>query len=534
MAIVGDDGNNTLNGTLGPDTIDGKGGDDYLRGYAGNDIYQFGGSFGQDQVVEANGAGTDTLQILAGIPAAAVRMVGYGNDLYVYADGYGRILLSGHLDTATVEKLQIGSAAAISLTGGLTMTGSEAGEYIYGTKFGDTIIGKGGDDNLRGNTGDDTYQFGGSFGQDQVVEANGAGTDTLQILSGIPAAAVRMVGYGNDLYVYADGYGRILLSGHLDTATVEKLQIGSAAAISLTGGLTMTGSEAGEYVYGTKFGDTIIGKGGDDTLYGGVGDDTYQFGGFFGRDYISDVAGASTIVLTDLTESQVVLSSSSNDLLISVSGRSDQIRINDYYDNPSLFTIRYASGINGTSGDDSLTGTSGADTISGLGGSDVIRGLGGNDTLYGASSSSTTGDLRDYLFGGEGDDTLNGGLGNDTLNGGAGTDTMTGGAGRDRFVFQDLSDLGLNATRDIVTDFSHAQLDRFDLSEIDANTGLAGEQAFSFIGTANFTAAGQIRYGSTAPGVTIIGINTDADTTVEYQIQLTGGGITLVAGDFLL
>ena len=416
----------------------------------------------------------------------------------------------------------------------MAIVGDDGNNTLNGTVGPDTIDGKGGDDYLRGYAGNDIYQFGGSFGQDQVVEANGAGTDTLQILAGIPAAAVRMVGYGNDLYVYADGYGRILLSGHLDTATVEKLQIGSAAAISLTGGLTMTGSEAGEYVYGTKFGDTIIGKGGDDTLYGGVGDDTYQFGGFFGRDYISDVAGASTIVLTDLTESQVVLSSSSNDLLISVSGRSDQIRINDYYDNPSLFTIRYASGINGTSGDDSLTGTSGADTISGLGGSDVIRGLGGNDTLYGASSSSTTGDLRDYLFGGAGDDTLNGGLGNDTLNGGAGTDTMTGSAGRDRFVFQDLSDLGLNATRDIVTDFSHAQLDRFDLSEIDANTGLAGEQAFSFIGTANFTAAGQIRYGSTAPGVTIIGINTDADTTVEYQIQLTGGGITLVAGDFLL
>ncbi|MFO1074892.1 MAG: hypothetical protein U1E17_19800 [Geminicoccaceae bacterium] len=538
LTMTGAGAAESIYGTQFGDTIDGKAGDDTLRGGTGDDTYQFGGSFGDDAVFEANGAGNDLLQILAGIPASAVRLVGdSGSDLNIIVDGFGSISLDNHLLGATVERLQIGSAAAISLTGGLTMTGDGAAESIYGTQFGDTIDGRAGDDTLRGGTGDDTYQFGGSFGDDAVVEANGAGNDLLQILSGIPASAVRLVGdSGSDLNIIVDGFGSISLDDHLLGATVERLQIGSAATISLTGGLTMTGNEAAESIYGTQFADAIDGRGGNDTLRGGTGGDTYQFSGSFGQDTVVDVSGANTIALLDLTQSQVTLTDSAGDLLISVIGRADKIRIDDYYSAglSSIFTITYASGITGTPNDDSLTGTSGGDTISGLAGSDVIRGLAGNDTLWGASASSTTGDLRDYLFGGDGNDTLNGGLGNDFLSGGVGTDTMTGGAGRDRFVFQDLSELGLNATRDIVTDFSHAQLDRFDLSDIDANPGLAGEQAFSFIGTAGFTAAGQVRYGSTSAGITVIGINTDADAQAEYQIQLTGGSITLVASDFLL
>ena len=397
----------------------------------------------------------------------------------------------------------------------MAIVGDDGNNTLNGTVGPDTIDGKGGNDELYGGTGNDTYQFGGNFGNDWVIEYSNAGSDTLQILAGIPASAVRLVGTSyNELYVYVDGYGSIRLADHLVGAKVEKLQIGSAEAISLTGGLTMTGSAGNESIYGTNFNDTIVSKGGNNELYGGTGNDTYRFGGNFGQDYISDVAGFNTINLSDLSRSQVIWSNVGGDLVLSVNGRTDQVRIDDYYSSnlSSIFNVTYgsgSSGITGTPGNDTLNGTGGNDTINGLGGNDTIRGLGGNDTLYG-------------------------GLGNDALNGGAGIDTMTGGAGRDRFVFQDLSDLGFNATRDIVTDFSHAQRDRFDLSGIDAKPGLAGDQAFSFIGTASFTAAGQVRYGSTAPSVTVIGINTDSDATAEYQIQLTGGGITLVAGDFLL
>lgn len=70
----------------------------------------------------------------------------------------------------------------------------------------------------------------------------------------------------------------------------------------------------------------------------------------------------------------------------------------------------FDAGIQGTSGDDTLTGT-GAD--------DLIFGNDGND----------------QISGGVGGDQLFGGVGNDTLNGGSGDDTLVGGEGNDIFTF---------------------------------------------------------------------------------------------------
>jgi hypothetical protein len=66
---------------------------------------------------------------------------------------------------------------------------------------------------------------------------------------------------------------------------------------------------------------------------------------------------------------------------------------------------------------------------------------------------------------------------------------------------------------------------------IDANQGQAGNQAFSFIGTAGFTAAGQVRY-SVSGGDTFVALNTDADTDAEAVIHIEQVGAT--AGWFLL
>jgi hypothetical protein len=54
--------------------------------------------------------------------------------------------------------------------------------------------------------------------------------------------------------------------------------------------------------------------------------------------------------------------------------------------------------------------------------------------------------------------------------------TLTGG---DIFDFNALSEMGLtSATWDVINDFAPG-LDRIDVSTIDANAGLAGDQAFS-------------------------------------------------------
>jgi Ca2+-binding RTX toxin-like protein len=132
--------------------------------------------------------------------------------------------------------------------------------------------------------GDDTYEFSGAlFGNDEVIESAGGGNDTIHILSDIPTSAVRLVGGylegsltdHDNLYIYVDGYGSILIQDHLTQANIEWLQIGDNAPISLTGGLVMTGSASSEAIYGTRFNDTINGMGGNDRLHGDLGDDTY-------------------------------------------------------------------------------------------------------------------------------------------------------------------------------------------------------------------------------------------------------------------
>ena len=111
----------------------------------------------------------------------------------------------------------------------------------------------------------------------------------------------------------------------------------------------------------------------------------------------------------------------------------------------------------GTSAADHIIGTAFADTIVGLGGNDILEGRGGNDIIQG-------------------------GDGNDRIIGGAGADQLTGGAGSDTFVYNSLSDFSKVYGAEWITDWSAE--DYIDLSAIDANAMIAGNQAFKFGGYA--------------------------------------------------
>ena len=67
------------------------------------------------------------------------------------------------------------------------------------------------------------------------------------------------------------------------------------------------------------------------------------------------------------------------------------------------------------------------------------------------------------MDGGAGNDTMDGGWGKDVMTGGLGKDTMTGGADNDRFDFNSVAEIGLNATRDVIEDFQHLK-DDIDLA----------------------------------------------------------------------
>ncbi|WP_242122673.1 cadherin domain-containing protein [Sphingobium sp. Sx8-8] len=172
----------------------------------------------------------------------------------------------------------------------------------------------------------------------------------------------------------------------------------------------------------------------------------------------------------------------------------------------------------------SLTALSSGSTLNGTGEEDTLRGAGGNDTLIGNGGNDT-------LVGNGGNDIIDGGAGNDRITGGAGADILTGGAGADLFIYNAVG----NSTpiiMDRIMDFQDG-IDRIDLSGIDSNPYLSGNQAFSFIGGAAFTAVGQLHVYSDGTDTFIEGNTDNNPATVEFAIRLAGVH-NLTASDFLL
>jgi serralysin len=141
---------------------------------------------------------------------------------------------------------------------------------------------------------------------------------------------------------------------------------------------------------------------------------------------------------------------------------------------------------------------------------------------YGVTiENATGGSARDLLWGNEVANTLRGLGSNDVLNGFEGADTLYGGAGNDAFMFSHVE------RGDRIMDWNAG--DTIDLREIDANGGLAGDQQFTFVGSAAFSnAAGQLRY---ANGLLEGDVN--GDGVADFNVMLSGNPV-IGAADLLL
>jgi len=135
------------------------------------------------------------------------------------------------------------------------------------------------------------------------------------------------------------------------------------------------------------------------------------------------------------------------------------------------------------------------------------------------------GSARDYLVGNDVSNRLSGNGGNDVLNGLKGDDILIGGAGNDEFRFTDLGG------RDKILDFTTG-VDKINLMEIDANTSLAGNQGFAFIGDSAFhNVAGELRTYQSG-GAHMIAGDVNGDGIADFLIDI--GSATAVASDFFL
>lgn len=151
--------------------------------------------------------------------------------------------------------------------------------------------------------------------------------------------------------------------------------------------------------------------------------------------------------------------------------------------------------IYGNDGANTIIGTALNDQIDGKGGNDRLEGGDGHDDIIGGSGNDLIkgGNCYDTLEGGTGDDRIFGEAGGDVISG-LGYDVMSGGVGlaRDTFLFENHLTSKV-AKPDVITDFTG--FDRIDLSGIDGNSKVTGNQDLTWIGTKGFSGhAGELRF----------------------------------------
>ena len=485
--LTGGAGNDTLRGGLGDDTLIGGDGDDYLDGGSGVNTASYAGA---------------TLALTVSLASTAAQSTG--------GAGSDRLIAIQHLIGGSGSDLLTGNAANNKINGG------DGADTLRGSDGNDSLDGGGNTDRLEGGLGDDEYTV--NTSADVVVEASGAGTDTVKSAASF------------------------VLPGNVENLTLTGLAFVDATGNDLAN--VIKGNGANNVLRGGGGNDSINAGSGDDTLIGGAGNDTIDGAGNYDVVDYSDAGAGITIDLTRGTASGV---DSGNDVLRGMeaatgSAFADSLTGNYWYN-------RLMGGL----GDDTLAGEAGHDTLDGGAGADQMAGGAGNDVFIvdnvgdsvseqaDAGTDTVRTSLLTYTLGanfenlayvgvGDGDfrgtgnaaaNAIAGSTGDDTLDGADGADTLTGGTGSDTFLFASASESAPGAA-DRVTDFVFAQGDRLDLHAIDANTGSGGDQAFSFIGTAALSGvAGQLRYEA-ADGVTSVLGDVDGDGSADLQIDLAG------------
>ena len=490
--ITGTAGADTLTGTEFGDTLLGLAGDDILFGLAGNDVLD-------------GGSGDD---ILNGGLGADIMTGGTGNDVY-FVDNVGDVVIENagegidgvvaSIDYklgANVENLTF-SAAIGNFTGSGNdldnrMLGSSGNDILFSGAGNDMLDGGAGDDILNGGTGDDILN--GGLGADNMTGGTG---DDVYFVDNVGDGVNENAGEGID--------GVVAFINYALGANVENLSFSAA-----TGNFTGSGNGLDNRMLGSSGNDTLFGGAGNDVLDGGAGNDILNGG--TGDDVLDGGSGADT--MTGGTGDDVYFARDLGDGVIENAGEG--------IDGVVAF-LDYALGANV----ENLTfsAATGNFTGSGNGLDNRMLGSSGNDILFSGAGN-------DVLDGGAGNEILNGGTGDDILIGGLGVDNLTGGLGNDLFVLATQAESGVGAgLRDIITDIVSGT-DRIDLSGIDANAILAGDQAFTFIGTAAFTGAGQLRYDVVGADIVLQG-DVDGIAGADFELQLTGV-VAIAAADLVL
>ncbi|MFC4314216.1 calcium-binding protein, partial [Steroidobacter flavus] len=363
--VLGEDGNDVIYGGDGVDTLQGNLGDDHLIGGAGND-YLYGEE--AEGGIHPSRIGND---ILDGGAGNDVLVGGFGSDTYLFGRGDGQDMLYNEGDRygsnidPTVNKLDVlqfkegvlpsevtvqrvnsdlivriaGTTDQVTLIGYFVGDGTHAeGQAVNQLRFADGTIWDvatiksmvlqptSGDDTILGYASNDTIN--GAGGNDTLKGA--AGNDTLD------------GGVGNDTVLGEDGNDVIYGGDGVDTLQGN---LGDDHLIGGAGNDYLYGEEAEGGIHPSRIGNDILdGGAGNDVLVGGFGSDTYLFGRGDGQDTLyneGDRYGSNidpTVNKLDVLQlkdgvlvSDVNVSRTGNDLIVRISGTTDQVTVVGYF-----------------------------------------------------------------------------------------------------------------------------------------------------------------------------------------------------------
>ncbi|RJF88169.1 hypothetical protein D3874_15050 [Oleomonas cavernae] len=525
-----------------------------------------GGSAGDglaDTVIANGSAGDDTVD-LHGNNGTAVAEGLAASITVSHAEAIDRLVVNGLGGADTLDAASLtASAIALTLDGGAdndTLTGGGGGDLLLGGDGDDIVTGKRGNDLAFLGAGNDRFAWSVGDGVD-TVEGQ-AGADQLDLGGSAPAQAFGLFANGGRVVVQDDNAGAILdiddietvaltLLGGPDTVTVDDLAGTDVTRVAID----LAATPGGALGDGQVDRITINGTVGDDVVElgaegGGVialglaaavaithaeAGDQILVNGDSGVDFLSATAPAANggqFIFDGGTGNDIIIGGAGNDVIIGAAGADNLdggtgIDTLDYRQSADAVTIDIR--LNTATGGDAISdtiarfenvlGSDLADTITGSAGVNLLDGGQGNDAL------SALG----------GNDTLDGDIGNDLLTGGAGLDTLIGGTGADLFIYVAAADSAVSA-QDLITDFHRSHHDKIDVTAIDANTVLAGDQSFSFINTAAFGGnRGELRIAYGTDSATVSG-DINGDGTADFAITLAGidAAHALAVSDFLL
>jgi Ca2+-binding RTX toxin-like protein len=477
-------GNDTLNGLRGLDTLIGGPGDDtYILGHVTNGAY--------DTVVEARRGGDDTVWVRRDHTSSVTS--------YTLAAQVENGKILDELQDPTDGSFElIGNALDNKLWGGIggdILRGGAGNDWFFGN---DDALNSGNDgdphtpgllrDTFYGGLGDDIYFLyevdvvdvdGSDFAW--VIEEANEGRDTVRV----------MAAWNGNSYVT-----RYDLTANVEVGVVD--------------------GTMGVLLVGNGMDNVLIGNTGDDLLWGSDGND--KLFGLAGRDELRGDAGNDEYFLADVTLFQW------DDVIETENGGIDTVYIQAaqapiiIYRNDYVLPDFVENGIVETGASFLLTGNALGNVLGGNAGADQLVGRGGQDVLLGYAG-------RDILWG-DGD----------------GASGFT-----DIFRYTGMIDSGIGAaSRDLIMDFEpggpEGLGDKIDLSAIDAHVKAAGNQAFKFIGEAEFSSIGrkkvyaELRIDTeTGPGgdFSVIQADINGDGRADFEIEFDRV-INFTANDFIL